>query len=88
MEDTGYLRREISPQVGVTSARKAAIFPMLLTFPSEAPLWKVLANHKSHAHWPFLAEKKILMHSYDLIKAMLKHKRNIIGRKEWPTKPS
>lgn len=45
---------------GVTSARKAAIFPtMLLTLPSEAPLREVLANHKSHAHWPFLAKKII-----------------------------
>lgn len=56
MKDTGYLWREISPQVGVTSARKGAIFPILLTFPSEASLWKVLAHHKSHAHWPFLAK--------------------------------
>lgn len=72
-EDTGYLWREIGIRVGETSARKAAIFPMLLTFPGEAPLWKVLANHKSHAHWPFLAKKKIyiFMHSYDLTKAML-----------------
>lgn len=58
--------------MGETSARKAAIFPMLLTFPSEAPLWKVLANHKSHAHWPFLAKKKKkFMHSYDLTKVVL-----------------
>lgn len=56
MEDTVYLWREISPQVRVTSARKGAIFPTLLIFPSEASLWKVPANHKSHAHWPFLAK--------------------------------
>lgn len=70
-EDTDYLWRKINTRVGETSARKAAIFPMLLTFPSEAPLWKVLANHKSHAHWPFLARLKKIMHSYDLTKAML-----------------
>lgn len=57
MGDTGSLWREIiNPQVGVASPRKGAIFPNLLTFPSEASLWKVLANHKSHAHRPFLAK--------------------------------
>lgn len=67
-----YGERSVHEWGGVTSARKAAIFPMLLTLPSEAPLREVLANHKSHAHWPFLAKKNyIFMHSYDLIKAML-----------------
>lgn len=69
MEDTGCLWSEISPQVRVTSARKGAIFPILLTFPSEASLWKFLliTNHMHIGHsW-----QKIFMHSYDLIKAML-----------------
>lgn len=47
--------------------------------------WKVLTNHKSHAHWPFLT--KIFMHSYDLTKATSKNKGKIMRRKEWPTKP-
>lgn len=46
--------------------------------------WKVLTNHKSHAHWPFLT--KMFMHSYDLIKATLKNKRQMMRRKELSTK--
>lgn len=46
--------------------------------------WKVLANHKSHAHWPFLT--KMFMHSCDLIKATSKNKRKIMRRREWSTK--
>lgn len=45
--------------------------------------WKVLTNHKSHAHWPFLT--KMFMHSYDLIKATLKNKRQMMRRKELST---
>lgn len=47
--------------------------------------WKVLTNHKSHAHWPFLT--KIFMHSCDLMKATSKNKGKKMRRKEWPIKP-
>lgn len=61
---------EARTQVGVTSARKGAISQHRPHSLMTHHLWKALANHKSHASWPFLT--KMFMHSYDLIEATLK----------------